>query len=98
LTRVLNHLLNITTYALDCGAITPALWGFEQRETLLEFYEAVSGSHYHAKYFRPGGVAKDLPAGCAGLGRRGGSHMLACFQQIRMATTLKFILMNNEVK
>jgi NADH-quinone oxidoreductase subunit D len=63
LTRVLNHLLNITTYALDCGAITPALWGFEQRETLLEFYEAVSGSHYHANYFRPGGVAKDLPAG-----------------------------------
>jgi NADH-quinone oxidoreductase subunit D len=63
ITRVLNHLLNVTTYALDCGAITPALWGFEQRETLLEFYEQVSGSHYHANYFRPGGVAKDLPAG-----------------------------------
>ena len=61
--RVLNHLLNITTYALDLGAITPSLWGFEQREHLLEFYEAVSGSHYHANYFRPGGVAKDLPAG-----------------------------------
>jgi NADH-quinone oxidoreductase subunit D len=61
--RVLNHLLNITTYVMDCGAITPALWGFEQRETLLEFYEQVSGSHYHANYFRPGGVAKDLPAG-----------------------------------
>ncbi len=63
LTRLLNHLLNITTYALDCGAITPALWGFEQREHLLEFYEAVGGSHYHVNYFRPGGVAKDLPAG-----------------------------------
>lgn len=63
ITRVLNHLLNVTTYALDCGAITPALWGFEQRETLLEFYEQVSGSHYHANYFRPGGVAKDLPPG-----------------------------------
>ena len=63
LSRLLNHLLNITTYAMDCGAITPALWGFEQRETLLEFYENVSGSHYHANYFRPGGVAKDLPAG-----------------------------------
>ncbi|GGJ20499.1 NADH-quinone oxidoreductase subunit D [Neoroseomonas lacus] len=61
--RLLNHLLNITTYVMDCGAITPALWGFEQRETLLEFYEQVSGSHYHANYFRPGGVAKDLPAG-----------------------------------
>ncbi len=66
LSRLLNHLLNITTYALDCGAITPALWGFEQRETLLEFYEQVSGSHYHANYFRPGGVAKDLPAGLEG--------------------------------
>jgi NADH-quinone oxidoreductase subunit D len=61
--RLLNHLLNITTYVMDCGAITPALWGFEQRETLLEFYEQVSGSHYHANYFRPGGVAKDLPPG-----------------------------------
>ncbi len=63
LSRLLNHLLNITTYVMDCGGITPALWGFEQRETLLEFYEQVSGSHYHANYFRPGGVAKDLPAG-----------------------------------
>ena len=61
--RLLNHLLNITTYVMDCGGITPALWGFEQRETLLEFYEQVSGSHYHANYFRPGGVAKDLPPG-----------------------------------
>jgi NADH-quinone oxidoreductase subunit D len=65
ITRILNHLLNITTYALDCGAITPPLWGFEQREILLEFYERVSGSHYHANYFRPGGVNRDLPAGLA---------------------------------
>ncbi|SDB69882.1 NADH dehydrogenase subunit D [Belnapia rosea] len=62
LTRILNHLLNVTTYALDCGAITPALWGFEQREHLLEFYEATGGSHYHVNYFRPGGVSRDLPA------------------------------------
>jgi NADH-quinone oxidoreductase subunit D len=61
LTRILNHLLNITTYALDCGAITPAFPGFEQREHILEFYEAVGGSHYHVNYFRPGGVAKDVP-------------------------------------
>ena len=61
LTRILNHLLNVTTYALDCGAITPALWGFEQREHLLEFYEAAGGSHYHVNYFRAGGVAKDMP-------------------------------------
>ncbi len=63
LTRIANHLLNITTYALDVGAITPSLWGFEQRESLLEFYEAVGGSHYHVNYFRAGGVAKDLPPG-----------------------------------
>jgi NADH-quinone oxidoreductase subunit D len=63
ITRLLNHLLNITTYALDCGAITPSLWGFEQREHLLEFYEAAGGSHYHVNYFRAGGVSRDLPAG-----------------------------------
>jgi len=63
ITRILNHLLNITTYALDVGAITPALWGFEEREKLMEFYEAASGARLHANYFRTGGVAKDLPAG-----------------------------------
>jgi NADH-quinone oxidoreductase subunit D len=63
ITRVLNHLLNVTTYALDVGAITPSLWGFEEREKLLEFHEAASGARLHANYVRPGGVAKDLPAG-----------------------------------
>ena len=63
ITRILNHLLNLTTYALDVGAITPALWGFEEREKLMEFYEAASGARLHANYFRTGGVAKDLPAG-----------------------------------
>jgi NADH-quinone oxidoreductase subunit D len=63
ITRVLNHLLNITTYALDVGAITPSLWGFEERELLMEFYEAASGARLHSNYFRAGGVAKDLPAG-----------------------------------
>lgn len=65
ITRILNHLLNITTYALDVGAITPSLWGFEQREELMGFYERVSGSRLHANYFRPGGVNLDLPAGLA---------------------------------
>jgi NADH-quinone oxidoreductase subunit D len=70
ISRILNHLLNITTYALDVGAITPSLWGFEEREKLLEFYEQASGAHYHANYFRPGGVAKDLPEGLeAAIGR-----------------------------
>ena len=65
ITRILNHLFNITTFAIDVGAITPALWGFEQREILMEFYERVSGSRLHAAYFRPGGVHQDLPAGLA---------------------------------
>ncbi len=61
--RVLNHILNITTFALDVGAITPALWGFEEREKGMEFYERVCGARLHANYFRPGGVAQDLPDG-----------------------------------
>ena len=63
ITRILNHLLNITTFALDCGAMTPFLWGFEDREHLMGFYERVSGARMHANYFRPGGVHQDLPHG-----------------------------------
>ena len=63
ITRVLNHLLNVTSFGLDVGALTPALWGYEEREKLLEFYEAASGARFHANYFRPGGVARDLPLG-----------------------------------
>lgn len=63
LTRILNHIMNITTFALDVGAMTPLLWLFEDREKLIEFYERVSGSRMHADYFRPGGVSKDLPPG-----------------------------------
>ena len=59
--RILSHLLNITTQALDVGALTPSLWGFEERETLMTFYERVSGSRLHANYFRAGGVHRDLP-------------------------------------
>jgi NADH-quinone oxidoreductase subunit D len=63
LTRILNHIMNITTQALDVGATTPLLWLFEEREKLMEFYERVSGSRMHSNYFRPGGVAQDLPKG-----------------------------------
>ncbi|MBX9697144.1 MAG: NADH-quinone oxidoreductase subunit D [Alphaproteobacteria bacterium] len=63
LTRILNHILNITTFAMDVGAITPLLWGFEDRERLMEFYDRASGSRMHANYFRPGGVHQDLPVG-----------------------------------
>jgi len=59
--RILNHILNVTTFALDVGALTPPLWGFEEREKLMVFYERASGSRLHANYFRPGGVHQDLP-------------------------------------
>ena len=59
--RILSHILNITTQALDVGALTPSLWGFEERETLMTFYERASGSRLHANYFRAGGVHQDLP-------------------------------------
>jgi len=63
ITRILNHLLNLTAFALDVGAITPLLWGFEEREKLMEFYERASGARLHANYFRPGGVHQDLSPG-----------------------------------
>ena len=63
ITRILNHLLAITTHALDVGAMTPFLWAFEEREKLMEFYERVSGARMHAAYIRPGGVHEDLPIG-----------------------------------
>lgn len=63
ITRILNHSLNITTQALDVGAMTPLLWLFEEREKLMEFYERASGARLHAAYIRPGGVTQDLPAG-----------------------------------
>nr|YP_009118058.1 NADH dehydrogenase subunit 7 [Paracercomonas marina]AJF22834.1 NADH dehydrogenase subunit 7 [Paracercomonas marina] len=63
ITRLLNHLMAITTHAMDVGALTPFLWAFEEREKLMEFYERVSGARMHANYIRPGGVAIDLPFG-----------------------------------
>ena len=63
--RILNHLLNVTTQALDVGALTPPLWGFEERERLMVFYECVCGARLHAAYYRGGGVHQDLPDGLA---------------------------------
>ena len=65
ITRLLNHLLNVVSQGMDVGAITPALWGYEEREKLMEFYEGVSGARLHANYFRVGGVHQDLPVGMA---------------------------------
>src|SRR5690242_14792018 len=59
--RILSHICNVTAQAMDIGALTPPLWGFEQREKLMVFYERASGARMHAKYFRPGGVHQDLP-------------------------------------
>jgi NADH-quinone oxidoreductase subunit D len=58
--RLLSHILNVTTQAMDVGALTPPLWGFEEREKLMVFYERASGSRMHAAYFRVGGVHQDL--------------------------------------
>ena len=63
ITRILNHLMNIGTHALDIGALTPLFWLFEEREKLMEFYERASGSRMHSCYVRPGGVAIDIPLG-----------------------------------
>jgi len=63
ITRILNHLMSITTHALDVGALSPFLWAFEEREKLMEFYERVSGARMHAAYIRPGGIACDIPKG-----------------------------------
>jgi NADH dehydrogenase I D subunit len=63
LTRILNHLLSLTTHAIDVGALTPLLWAFEEREKIMEFYERVSGARMHASYIRPGGVSCDIPTG-----------------------------------
>jgi NADH-quinone oxidoreductase subunit D len=66
ITRILNHIMAVTTQALDVGAMTPLLWLFEEREKMMTFYEKVSGSRMHSAYIRPGGVHQDMPAGLAG--------------------------------
>ncbi|KAG4302228.1 hypothetical protein PCK1_001500 [Pneumocystis canis] len=63
ITRILNHLMAVLSHAMDVGSLTPFLWGFEEREKLMEFYERVSGARLHAAYIRPGGVSQDLPIG-----------------------------------
>jgi NADH-quinone oxidoreductase subunit D len=89
--RILNHILNITTFALDVGAITPALWGFEEREKGMEFYERVSGARLHANYFRPGGVAQDMPSGLA-------DDMMAwCEQLPKFLDDLSSLLTDNRI-
>ena len=89
--RILSHLLNVTTQALDVGALTPSLWGFEERETLMTFYERVSGSRLHANYFRPGGVHKDLPI------RLGDDIMAFCDSFPKIVDDLETLLTDNRI-
>ena len=90
-TRVLNHLLTLTTFALDVGAITPSLWGFQEREKLMDFNERVSGARLHSNYFRPGGVHQDLPAGLA-------DDLRAYFRTFpRFVDDLEGLLTNNRI-
>jgi NADH dehydrogenase (ubiquinone) Fe-S protein 2 len=91
ITRILNHLMSITTHALDVGALTPFLWAFEEREKLLEFYEQVSGARMHAAYFRPGGVAEDLPNGIMD------DIYIFCNQFIHRINEVEDILTNNRI-
>lgn len=89
--RILNHILNITTFALDVGALTPALWGFEEREKGMEFYERVCGARLHANYFRPGGVASDMPAGLM-------DDMLVWIEELpKFLGDLESLLTNNRI-
>jgi len=91
ITRILNHLLALTTHALDVGALTPFLWGFEEREKLMEFYERISGARMHAAFFRPGGVAFDIPIG---LGR---DILWFCNQFGNRINELEILLSGNRI-
>lgn len=91
LTRILNHLLSITTHAIDVGALTPMLWAFEEREKIMEFYERVSGARMHAAYFRPGGVQSDLPIGLLN------DIYLFCIQFNSRINEIEELLTNNRI-
>src|SRR4029079_380973 len=91
ITRILNHLLALTTHALDVGAMTPFLWAFEEREKLMEFYERVSGARMHAAYIRPGGVHKDIPLGLLS------DVFLFCNQFYNRLDEIEDLLTNNRI-
>ncbi|MCW8915469.1 MAG: NADH-quinone oxidoreductase subunit D [Magnetovibrio sp.] len=89
--RILNHILNITSYAMDVGAMTPMLWAFEDREHLMEFCERVCGARMHMNYFRVGGVARDMPEGLA-------EDILAWSERFpQMIDDMETLLTNNRI-
>ena len=85
--RILNHLLNICSYAMDVGAMTPMLWAFEERERLMEFCERVSGARMHMAYYRPGGVAYDMPEGLAGEIKEWADHFVSIIDDMETLLT-----------
>jgi len=91
ITRILNHILNLTSFALDVGALTPILWGFEVREAGMELCEQATGARFHGNYFRPGGVAADLPDG---LSERTAAW---CDQVLRFVSDLERVLTGNRI-
>lgn len=91
ITRLLNHIMNITTQALDVGAMTPLLWMFEERERMMEFYERVSGARMHSAYIRPGGLFRDLPDGLL----EDISHFIERFP--KMIDDMETMLTNNRI-
>jgi NADH dehydrogenase (ubiquinone) Fe-S protein 2 len=91
ITRILNHLMAITTHAMDVGALTPFLWAFEEREKLMEFYERTSGARMHAAYIRPGGVACDIPLGLLD------DIYLFCHQFSNRIDEIEELLTNNRI-
>ena len=90
--RLLSHLLNVTTQAMDVGALTPPLWGFEEREKLMVFYERASGSRMHAKYFRIGGVHQDLPREADR-----GHRRLCCDPFLKVLDDIEGLLTDNRI-
>jgi len=91
ITRILNHLLALTTHALDVGALTPFLWAFEEREKLMEFYERVSGARFHSAFIRPGGVSQDISLGLLD------DIFLFCEQFFFRIDELQDVLNNNRI-
>ena len=91
ITRLLNHMFQLSAHALDVGAMTPFLWLFEERECLFEFYEAVSGARMHASYIRPGGVNQDMPAGLA-------ERIAACCDRVpKLIDDVETVLTENRI-
>jgi len=91
ITRILNHILAITTHAIDVGALTPFLWCFEEREKLMEFYERVCGARMHATYIKPGGVSQDLPKGLMN------DIFLFCIEFHKRLNDIEELLSNNRI-